>query len=129
MILHPLPAHGPQVHKDLISRSHLGRGCFVISWKRGAALGPREKSCWVRRGASALQNRIMPKLRHNLVSFKIMLGTSPVAQWLRLHLPVQGLWVRSLGHAAKIPHTLGPKNKTSSRSNIVTNSINTKNGK
>ena len=101
----------------------------MISWKRGAALGPREKSCWVRRGASALQNRIMPKLRHNLVSFKIMLGTSPVAQWLRLHLPVQGLWVRSLGHAAKIPHTLGPKNKTSSRSNIVTNSINTKNGK
>ena len=68
----------------------------MISWKTGAALGPREKSCWVRRRGSALQNRIMPKLRHNLVSFKIMLGTSPVLQWLRLHLPMQGLQIQSL---------------------------------
>jgi len=33
------------------------------------------------------------------------------------------------GQEAKIPYALGPKNKASSRSNIVTNSINIKNGK
>lgn len=27
---------------------------------------------------------------------KFCLGTSPVAQWLRIHLPIQGTWVRSL---------------------------------
>ena len=29
-------------------------------------------------------------------SFKKILGTSLVAQWLRIHLPMQGTWVRSL---------------------------------
>ena len=27
---------------------------------------------------------------------KIPLGTSLVAQWIRIHLPMQGTWVRSL---------------------------------
>ena len=28
-----------------------------------------------------------------------------MAQWIRIHLPVQGKWVQSL--SGKIPHTLG----------------------
>ena len=37
-----------------------------------------------------------------LIIKKNQLGTSLVAQWLRIHLPIQGTWVRSL--VQKIPH-------------------------
>ena len=33
--------------------------------------------------------------------------TSLVAQWLRIHLPVQGTWVQSLGPRAKILYASG----------------------
>ena len=38
----------------------------------------------------------------------IWLGTSLVVQWLRLHLPVQGVWVP---WGARIPHASQPKNQ------------------
>ena len=35
-------------------------------------------------------------------------GTSLIVQWLRIHLPVQGMWVWSLpGWGTKIPHAVG----------------------
>ena len=40
---------------------------------------------------------------------KVCHGTSLVVQWLRLHLPVQGVWVQSPGQGAKIPHASRPK--------------------
>jgi len=52
-------------------------------------------------------------------------GTSLVVQWLRLHLPMLGVRVRSLIGELRshIPH--GQETKTLNRSNIVTNSIKT----
>ena len=39
-------------------------------------------------------------------------GTSLVIQWLRLHLPMQEVWVQPLpGWGAGIPHTSWPKKK------------------
>ena len=51
-------------------------------------------------------------------------GTSPVAPWLRLCLPMQGLQVQSLMGVPRshMPHC--SKTKTKNRSSIVTNSIN-----
>ena len=45
-------------------------------------------------------------------------------QWLRLYLPMQGVWVPSLVRKLRsIPHALWPKkHKTQNRSNMVTNS-------
>ena len=36
---------------------------------------------------------------------KLLWGTSLVVQWLRIHLPMQGTWVRALG-SGKIPHVV-----------------------
>ena len=38
-------------------------------------------------------------------------GTSPVAQWLRLHLPLQGVKCSTPGWGAKIPYASQPKNQ------------------
>ena len=58
------------------------------------------------------------------------LGTSLAVQWLRLHLPGQGVWGGIPGRGARIPHTLWPKSQNikhththKNRSNIVTNPI------
>ena len=51
-------------------------------------------------------------------------GTSLVAQWFRLYLPVQGVWVQSLDKKLRFPHALQPKNQNiKSRSNIMTYSL------
>ena len=43
----------------------------------------------------------------------LITGTSLVVQWLKLHLPMQGVWVQSLGgipiQGTKIPHASWPK--------------------
>ena len=51
--------------------------------------------------------------------------TSLVVQWLRLHLPVQGVQVQSLVGELRSHMPQGQKTKTSNRSNIVTNPIKT----
>ena len=52
--------------------------------------------------------------------------TSLVVQWLGLRLPVQGLWVRSLGQGTNIPHASWPKNQNrNNRSTSVINYIKT----
>ena len=43
---------------------------------------------------------------------KCSLGTSLVVQWLRLHLPVQGVWVRSLVRELRSHMPCGQKNRT-----------------
>ena len=53
------------------------------------------------------------------------LGTSMVAQGLRLHLSMQGVQVQSLLRELRFPHAWGPKTKTKNRNNIVTNSMKT----
>ena len=53
------------------------------------------------------------------------LGTSMVAQGLRLHLSMQGAQVQSLLRELRFPHAWGPKPKTKNRNNIVTNSMKT----
>ena len=50
------------------------------------------------------------------------LGTSPVVQWLRLRLLMQGLWVQTLVRELRSSMPCGQKNH---RSKIVTNSIKT----
>ena len=53
------------------------------------------------------------------------MGTSLALQWLRLHLPVQGLWVQSQVRELR-PHVpRGQETKTQNRSTIVTDSIKT----
>ena len=51
-----------------------------------------------------------------------MLGTSLVAQWLRLHLVLQGVQVWSLVREIRAHLSQGQKPKTQNRSNTVTNS-------
>ena len=48
-----------------------------------------------------------------------------MVQWLRLHLPMQGVWVRSLVRELRFHIPRGQKTKTKSRSYIATNSIKT----
>ena len=45
-----------------------------------------------------------------------------MVQWLRLHLPMQGVWVQSL--VRELRHHM-PHGQKQNRSNIVTNSIKT----
>ena len=54
-----------------------------------------------------------------------------MVQWLRLHSPMQGVWVPWFpGWGAKIPHASQPENQNiNNRSKIVTNSVNFKNFK
>ena len=40
---------------------------------------------------------------------KLTHGTSLMVQWLRLPIPMQGVWVQSLAGGAKIPHATGQK--------------------
>ena len=42
---------------------------------------------------------------------KDQLGTSLEVQWLRFHLPMQGVWGSMPSQEAKIPHALQPKNQ------------------
>ena len=52
------------------------------------------------------------------------LGASLGVYWLRLHLPMQGVWVRSL--VKELSHmACNQKNKTKNRSSVVANSIKT----
>ena len=50
------------------------------------------------------------------------LGTSMVAQGLRIYLSMQGVQVKSLLRELRFPHAWGPKTKTQNRNN-VTNSM------
>ena len=52
-------------------------------------------------------------------------GTSLGVHWLRLHLPMQRVWVPSLVWELRSHMLCSKKNKTENRSNIVTNSIKT----
>ena len=52
-------------------------------------------------------------------------GTSLMVQWLRLHHPMQGVWVWSLVQELRSHMPRGQKNKTWNGSNVVTNSIKT----
>ena len=45
-------------------------------------------------------------------------GTSLVGQWLRLHLPMQRVWVRSLVREIRFPHASQPKKETNKQTNI-----------
>ena len=42
---------------------------------------------------------------------KLFYGTFLVVQWLRLHIPMQQLWARSLVGELRFPHALWPKNQ------------------
>ena len=57
--------------------------------------------------------------------FKRYMRDFPGQQWLRLCLPMQGVWVRSLVGELGSHMPQGQKATTQNRSNIVTNSINT----
>ena len=46
-----------------------------------------------------------------LILKKIIEGTSLAVQWLRLHLPLQGVWVQSLVGELRFPRTSQPKNQ------------------
>ena len=59
------------------------------------------------------------------VIYKIITGTSLVVQWLRLHLPRQGMQIRSPVWKLRSHMLQGQKSKTFFKSNIVTNSIKT----
>ena len=48
-----------------------------------------------------------------------------MVQWLRLHLPVQGIQVQSLVRELRSHMPCGQKIKTYNRSNVVTHSIKT----
>jgi len=50
-------------------------------------------------------------------------GPSLVVQWLRLHLPMQEVWVKSLLRELRYPHASWPKNQNIN--SITTNSIKT----
>ena len=51
---------------------------------------------------------------------KLITRTSLEVQWLRLYLPMQGVWVQSLGGKLKYYMPCGQNNpKTYNRSNIV----------
>ena len=52
-------------------------------------------------------------------------GTSLVVQWLRLHLPVQGVWIRSMVRELSSHMPCHQKTKIENRSNIVKNSMKT----
>ena len=52
------------------------------------------------------------------------LGTSMVAQGIRIYLSMQGVQVKSLLRELRFPHAWGPKTKTKNRNN-VTNSMKT----
>ena len=52
-------------------------------------------------------------------------GTSLGVHWLRLHLPMQRVWVPSLVWELRSHMLCSKNNKTENRSNIVTNSIKT----
>ena len=52
-------------------------------------------------------------------------GTFLVVQWLRLHLPVQGVWIWSLNKELGFYMPWGQKAKTWNISDIVTNSLKT----
>ena len=56
-----------------------------------------------------------------------IMGERPsLVQWLRLYLPMQGVWVGSIpGLGAKIAYTSRPEKPKHKTSNIVTNSIKT----
>ena len=54
-------------------------------------------------------------------------GTSLGVHWLRLHLPMQRVWVPSLVWELRSHMLCSKKNKTENRSNIVTNSLKTLN--
>ena len=65
-----------------------------------------------------------------LISFFLIkrpLGISLVVQGWRFHLPVQGVQVQSLVRELRFHIPRGHKTKAQNRSNIVTNSIKTKN--
>ena len=50
--------------------------------------------------------------------------TSLAVQWLRLHLPMQGVWVQSLVGIPKIPHAPPPKSQNiNNRSNTFNNTF------
>ena len=53
------------------------------------------------------------------------IGTSQVVQWLRLQLPMQRVWFRSLVEELRFPHALWPKDQNINRSSIGTNSMKT----
>ena len=58
--------------------------------------------------------------------FKVTSGISMTVQWLRLHLPMEGVWVRPLfGELRSHMPWTESKNQRQNRSNIVTNSIKT----
>lgn len=59
-----------------------------------------------------------------LVFSRYIFWTSAMVQWLRLYLPVQGLWVQS-GLGAKILYDSPAKKTKPKASNIVTPSIKT----
>ena len=46
-----------------------------------------------------------------------------MVQWLRLHLPMRGVWVRSLVRELRSHIPCGQKNQKHKTSNTVTNSI------
>ena len=54
-----------------------------------------------------------------------VVGTSLVIQWLRLHVPKQGMQVRSLARKLRPHKHWGQKTKMWNRSNTVTNTIKT----
>ena len=60
-----------------------------------------------------------------LVYKKPTTGTSLAAQWLRLCLPLQGLWVQSLFGQQRSHVPRGQKSKTWNRNNTLTDSIKT----
>ena len=64
-------------------------------------------------------------IKQNIFLKLISPGTSLVVQWLRLHLPVQGVWVWSLIRELSSHLPRGQKTKTWNRGYIVTNSIKT----
>ena len=59
----------------------------------------------------------------DVIKLKGILGTSLVAQWLKLHLPMHGVLVESLVGDLRSLRPRGQKAKTLNRSNIFTNSI------
>ena len=55
-------------------------------------------------------------------------GSSLTVQWLRLCLPMQGVWVRSLIEELRSHTSHGQNTKTENRNNIVTNLVKTLKG-
>lgn len=58
-----------------------------------------------------------------LICLSIIFGTSLVVQWLKLHLPMHGVWVQFLARV-NIAYTSQPKKQNiNNKSNMATNSI------